>query len=187
MAKGYRALIARTYRPLAARRYEARLNREPSQLALVGIPTGIVMLGSMATLLPIIANMPILPPFGFLFLIAWRMIVRDLWPVWAALPLGLFDDMFSGQPIGSAMLIWTLAFFVIDLFDRGMMWRDYRQDWGIASGLIVAALGLALWIANATGGDTGITVILPQIILSVLVYPLVVRACAALDRLRWLL
>jgi rod shape-determining protein MreD len=67
------------------------------------------------------------------------------------------------------------------------MWRDYRQDWGIATGLITAALGLALWIANATGGETAILVILPQIALSVLVYPLVVRACAALDRLRWLL
>lgn len=187
MAKGYRALIARSTRNRAMRRYQARLNREPSQLALVGIPTGSVMLGSMATLLPIIASMPVLPPFGLLFLIAWRMLVRDLWPVWAALPLGLFDDMFSGQPIGSAMLIWTLVFFVIDLFDRGMMWRDYRQDWGIASGLIALALGGGLWIANATGGDTGLLVILPQIIFAALLYPLVVRACAALDRLRWLL
>jgi rod shape-determining protein MreD len=187
MAKGYRAIIARTYRPLAARRYQARLNREPSRLALVGIPTGVVMIGSMSTLLPIIATTPLLPPFGLLFLISWRMLVRDLWPVWAALPLGFFDDMFSGQPIGSAMLIWTLVFFVIDLFDRGMMWRDYRQDWGIAASLIAGALGIGLWIANAAGGDTNLLVILPQIVFSALAYPLVVRTCAALDKLRWML
>jgi rod shape-determining protein MreD len=170
-----------------ARRYRPRLNREPSNIALIGIPTGSVMLGSMLTLLPVLASSPFMPPVGLLFLIAWRMLIRDLWPVWVALPLGFFDDMFSGQPTGSAMLIWTLVFFVIDLFDRGMMWRDYKQDWGIASGLIIAALGLGLAIANVNGGDTTPLVLLPQILFSVLAYPLVVRVCASLDRLRWML
>jgi rod shape-determining protein MreD len=145
------------------------------------------MLGSMTVLLPQISVFPLLPPFGLLILLAWRMIVRDLWPVWAALPLGFFDDIFSGQPLGSAMLLWTLVFLVLDIFDRWMMWRDYRQDWAIAGTLVAVVLLAGLAIANGTGGETGTVILLPQIIVSVLMFPLMVRLCAWLDGLRWTL
>ncbi len=170
-----------------ARGYEPRLNRVPSRWALIGIPAVSVMLGSMTVLIPQIFVLPLLPPFGLLLLLAWRMIVRDLWPVWAALPLGLFDDIFSGQPLGSAMLLWTLVFLVLDIFDRWMMWRDYRQDWVIAGTLVTVVLLLGLAIANGSGGDTNTIILLPQIIVSVLMFPLMVRLCAWLDVLRWTL
>ncbi len=170
-----------------ARGYEPRLNRAASRWALIGIPAASVMLGSMTVLIPQISLYPLLPPFGLLILLAWRMIVRDLWPVWAALPLGLFDDIFSGQPLGSAMLLWTLVFLVLDIFDRWMMWRDFRQDWVIAGTLIAVVLLLGLAIANGSGGDTGVAVLLPQIAVSILMFPLMVRLCAKLDVLRWTL
>lgn len=170
-----------------ARGYEPRLNRVASRWALIGVPAASVMLGSMTVLVPQISVYPLLPPFGLLILLAWRMIVRDLWPVWAALPLGLFDDIFSGQPLGSAMLLWTLVFLVLDIFDRWMMWRDYRQDWAIAGTLIAVVLFLGLAIANGSGGDTSALVLLPQIAVSVLMFPLMVRLCAWLDVLRWTL
>jgi rod shape-determining protein MreD len=78
-----------------------------------------------------------------------------------------------------------MVFLVIDLFDRRMMWRDYKQDWALAALLVGAALSAGLAIANATGGDTAWPAILPQILLSALVFPLIVRICAGLDRLRW--
>ncbi len=168
-----------------SRRYAKSLDRDPSRLALVGVPVASIILGSLAPALPIVADWPFLPPFGLLMLIAWRMMLRDFWPAWGALPLGLIDDMFSGQPIGSSAAIWTMVFLVIDLFDRGMMWRDYKQDWGLAAILIAAALSGGLWIANATGGDTMWLVIVPQILLTIALFPLAVRACAALDRVRW--
>lgn len=169
------------------RGYRPRLNRVPSPWALIGIPAASVMLGSMTALLPQISLYPLLPPFGLLILLAWRMIVRDLWPVWAALPLGLFDDIFSGQPLGSAMLLWTLVFLVLDIFDRWMMWRDYRQDWAIAGTLVAVVLLLGLAIANSSGGDTSAVLLVPQIIVSLLMFPLMVRACAWLDVFRWTL
>jgi rod shape-determining protein MreD len=168
-----------------ARRYRSRLDSPPSNLTLILIPVLSVMLGSITTLLPMIATAPILPPFGLLMLISWRLLHRDLWPVWAALPLGLFDDMFSGQPLGSAVMIWTMVFLVIDLFDRRMIWRDYRQDWALGCGLLAAAIGLALAIANATGGATSILYLIPQFAVSALCLPLTARICAALDRVRW--
>lgn len=170
-----------------ARGYEPRLNRSASRWALIGIPAASIMIGSITTLLPQISTVPLLPPFGLLILLAWRMIVRDLWPVWAALAFGLFDDIFSGQPTGSAMLMWTIVLLVLDIFDRWMMWRDYRQDWAIAGTLVAAVLLVGLAIANGSGGNTDAIIIVPQIIVSVLVFPLIVRICAWLDVLRWTL
>ena len=54
------------------------------------------MLGSMLTALPLVSGLPLVPPFGFLMLLAWRFVRPGLLPVWAGLPLGLWDDLFSG-------------------------------------------------------------------------------------------
>jgi rod shape-determining protein MreD len=168
-----------------ARGYEPRLNRQASAWALIGIPAASVMLGSLTVLIPNISVYPMLPPVGLLLLLAWRMLVRDLWPTWVALPLGFFDDLFSGQPMGSAMLLWTLVFLILDILDRWMMWRDYRQDWIIASVLIAIVLALSLAISNSAGGATSGWLLLPQMLASALAFPMAVRICARLDRLRW--
>jgi rod shape-determining protein MreD len=161
-----------------------RIDRAPTRFQMIAIPVASVMLGSLLPILPIIASMPILPPMGFMFLIAWRLLQRTMWPVWIALPLGLFDDMFSGQPIGSAIFLWTLAFLALDLFDRRMIWRDTWQDWGLASVLTTALLLTSLEVANATGGHTSPIVLLPQIVIAVLLFPSIARACALLDTVR---
>ncbi len=167
-----------------ARTPRQRIDRAPTRFRMIAVPVASVMLGSLLPLLPVIASMPILPPLGFMFLIAWRLLQRTMWPVWIPIPLGLFDDMFSGQPIGSAILLWTLAFLSLDLFDRRMMWRDTWQDWGLASALIAALLLASLWVANGTGGNTAPYVLLPQVIIAILLFPSVARICALLDTVR---
>lgn len=166
------------------RRPRTRIDRAPTQLQLAGIPVISVMLGSLTALLPIIASAPLLPPLGFMVLIAWRMLHRTLWPVWMTLPLGFFDDMFSGQPIGSAIFLWTLAFLTIDLFDRRMLWRDFWQEWGLAAALTCILLIAQLVIANSFGNPTSPSVLVPQMILSVLLLPLITRLCARIDLVR---
>jgi rod shape-determining protein MreD len=148
------------------------------------LPVGSVMIASLAPLLPEISTAPTLPPLGFMVLLAWRLLRDDLWPVWVALPLGLFDDLFSGQPIGSAMALWTIAFLAIDVIDTRLVWRDHWQDWGLAAVAITAELVLALGIARVTGGSMPIFLLLPQILVSILLFPLVARYCAMLDRFR---
>ncbi len=169
---------------MAERQPRRRIDRAPTRAQLIGIPVASVMLGSLFTLIPFLAALPILPPLGFMILIAWRLRHRTMWPVWIPIPLGLFDDMFSGQPIGSAMLIWTLAFLSLDLFDRRMVWRDVWQDWGLASSLIAAMLLASLIVANDSGGQTEAWVLIPQIILAICLFPLVARLCAMLDLVR---
>ncbi len=168
-----------------ARRYRPRLERAPSSTLLIVIPVISVLLGSLATIFPLVATVPLVPPFGLLMLLGWRLLVRDLWPAWAGLPLGFFDDLLSGQPLGSAACIWTLVLLIMELFDRRMMWRDFKQDWRLGSALIMFALCLGLAFANLNGGGTMLIYIVPQIAISALCLPLVIRLCSVLDRLRW--
>ena len=104
------------------------------------IAAATVMLASLATLVPFVAPLPLLPPCGLLMLLGWRLRSPDVLPVWGAAPLGLFDDLFSGQPFGSAMALWTLALISIDIIDNRLVWRDFWQDWLIAGGGIATFL-----------------------------------------------
>ena len=154
----------------------------PSAFEQQLIPVLSVMLASLAPLLPMIATMPILPPLGFMTLLGWRLLRNDLWPVAAALPLGAFDDLFSGAPIGTAMALWTMAFFAIDAIDRRFVWRDQLQDWGIA------AVAIAAYILSAvalTGAHAPLWVLAVQLTVATLLFPLISRLAAMLDRWRF--
>ncbi len=162
----------------------SRINRRPSALVAHAMPWASVMLGSLFTALAWIASAPVLPPFGLLVLIAWRQLRPGLLPVWAGLPLGLFDDLYSGQPMGSAVLLWSGAMLVLEAIEARVPWRGFPIDWIIAAILIAIVLALGTGLANLAGGATPLRLLGPQITLSTLLYPLVGRTIAALDRLR---
>jgi rod shape-determining protein MreD len=104
--------------------------------------------------------------------------------VWAGLPLGLFDDLYSGQPLGSAILLWSLTMIALEAVEARIPWRSFWFDWPIAAVLIVACLIWGLVFANAVGGAAAPVTIVPQALVAVLLYPLVCRLVAALDRFR---
>lgn len=166
------------------REYESRFDREQSLLKMLAIPIASIVMASMVTTLPFMTSQPLLPPFGLLMLLAWRLMRPGLLPVWSGVPFGLVDDMFSGQPFGSAGLLWSLAMLAVEIIDSRAIWRDYMQDWLIASLLIIAVLLGGLWIAGMAHAAPDPVVLLPQMLLSILLYPLVVRICARLDSWR---
>lgn len=166
-------------------RYDRSIGRRRHIVHVRGTPVVTVLLGSLApAVLPIVAQTPLLPPLGLMMLIAWRLLRADIWPLWIGLPLGLFDDLMSGQPIGSAVLLWTLVLLGLEVESRRHFWRDYRHDWLTASIALVAALTGAWLFVHMAGGGGPIVQIVPQIAYSIGLFPLAVRVCAALDRWR---
>jgi rod shape-determining protein MreD len=161
-----------------------RINRAPSPVLAVCLPWVLVMLGSLSPAWPIIASAPLVPPFGFLLLIAWQQLRPGLFPVWAGLPLGLFDDLYSGQPFGSAVLLWSLAMLALEFLEVRFPWRGVVLNWLSASGIIAAGLVLGLMIANAGGGSASVAILIPQILFSILAYPIAARLVGAVDRFR---
>jgi len=166
-------------------RYESRLARDRHVLHIRGTPIATVLVGSMLpSILPIVAQTPLLPPLGFMIFIAWRLLRADIWPLWIGLPLGLFDDMMSGAPAGSAVFLWTAVLLGFEVESRRHFWRDYRHDWVSASLAIIFVLFFG-WVFVRFGGNGGPLVqIVPQVAYSIGLFPLVVRLCAALDRWR---
>lgn len=167
----------------------ARLTRAPSPVIAYGTPWVTVVLASAVPLWFLVAAAPILPPLGFMTLLAWRQLRPGLLPLWAGLPLGLADDLVSGQPFGCAMTLWSAAMIALDVIEVRFPWRSFVTDWLVASGFITAWLMLGAVLAT-NGGPAALPstllLIVPQIALSVLCYPVVGRMVGWLDRMRLL-
>lgn len=171
-------------RPIGLRFRGSKLNRAPSPLLAHAAPWLSIMLASLLPAMPVIASAPVLPPLGFLMLLAWRQVRPGVLPVWAGLPLGAFDDIYSGQPFGSAIFLWSLTLMALEVVEARFPWRSYWLDWLVSAGLLVAYLVLSLLFANAAGGAAGVVVIVPQLITAILLYPLLGRLVAVFDRMR---
>lgn len=157
-----------------------------SPLRFYGVPAASVLIFSaLPMMLPIVASSPILPPLGLIMFLAWRLLHPTLWPVWAGLPLGLWDDCLSGQPIGSAMALWTFATLAIDYMDQRTYWRGYLQDWLIAA---VAIAGIQISAAKIAHPGTGVGELAAQTgfstLAAILLFPLFVRLAVRLDSTR---
>lgn len=146
------------------------------------IPASIIG-GSLLTILPFVAQLPLLPPFGLMMMLGWRLRRQDALPPWSAVLFGLFDDLVSGQPLGSAMLLWTLCFIAIDILDTRLVWRDFRHDWLIASGAIAFCLIAGRLFASPFGAHVD-TMLLFQIIMSAGLFPFIMWLCARIDPAR---
>ena len=148
------------------------------------VPIASTLVASATAIVPTVALSPAWPPLGLLALLAWRLLRPELWPAWIGLPLGLADDLLTGQTLGTGMVTWTLVLLAVDAVEGRLLWRDYWQEWVVASALIAAAMLGGWGIACLTGGSAPVTLVLPQIVTSILCFPVVGRICAVLDRWR---
>lgn len=147
------------------------------------LPWVTVMIGSVLQSVPVIATLPLFPPLGLLMLLTWRLLARFSLRPWAAAPLGLFDDLVSGQPLGSAVLLWSSCFLVIEVIEQRLRDRSFWQDWLIAAALVIGVLAAGRLIASPLAAPLG-PVLGFQIGLSVLCFPLAARLVARVDRRR---
>ena len=160
--------------------YGRTINRDHLPILAQGLPLVTILIGSLAPLLPIVAAGPVVPPFGFMTLLAWRIVRPGLLPLWIGLPLGAFDDLFSGQPFGCAMMLWSLAMLALEAIEARFPWRGFWQDWAAASALLAAYLGISALVAE----PRYLALIVPQLLLSILLFPIIARMVAMFDRIR---
>lgn len=166
------------------RAMRSRINRAPSPLLAVGLPYASVVLGSILTTIVVIASAPVLPPLGFLIFVAWRQLRPGLLPLWSGLPLGLLDDLYSGQPFGSAALLWSLAAILLDVVETRIPWRGFVTEWLVSTALIATYAITSLILANMASVPASAHLVIPQIVVSVLAYPMICRIVALIDRAR---
>jgi rod shape-determining protein MreD len=167
----------------------SRIAGSSGEVAMLGlrrqvVPVVSTLFAALLDALPIVTTTPLIPDFAFLVLLSWRLLRPELWPAWAALPLGLFNDLVSGHPLGQSMAIWTALFLLLELADSRTGWRDYWLDWLFAAVAILAHSFAGWYVARMMGNRTEFVVMLPQYALSVFAYPLVARLVVGLDRWR---
>jgi rod shape-determining protein MreD len=138
----------------------------------------------LLALLPVIVSSPVVPDFAFLVLISWRLLRPELWTVTTALPLGLFNDLVAGHPLGQSVALWTITFLVFDLIESRIVYKDYWMDWIFASVMILGYTFGDWYIGRLMGSQMDFGILLPQLIASILAYPVVARFILALDRWR---
>lgn len=161
----------------------ARLNRGPRPGVTV-IPAATVIAAAMLAVLPIVSNTGWWPDFGFLMLIAWRLLRADAWPAWWAAPLGFANDLLTGSPIGLSVALWTAVMLAMDIVDRRTQWRDYWIEWALAS-LLIRASEAAQWkVAALAGAPVPFGHVVPAIIIAILAFPIAAFVASRLDRWR---
>ena len=145
------------------------------------IPAGSVVLASLLAALPLISSQGWYPDFGFLLFLGWRLLRSDPWPSWWAAPLGFINDLFTGNPLGYSVALWCATMIVLDLVDRRTMWRDYWIEWMLAAVLISADELLQWRVAKAIDAAPPLVAIVPPVVISVLVFPLVAWLVGRID------
>jgi rod shape-determining protein MreD len=136
------------------------------------------------SLLPIVAASPFVPNLGFLILITWRVLRPEIWSAQVALGLGLAADLISGAPLGQSMLLWTAAFLALDYVDSLLGVRDYWLDWVMAAAAILCHSVGVWYIALLMGSYVSFWVMVPQLLIAILAYPVAARLVLRLDRWR---
>jgi len=159
------------------------LNRGPVRGAAYA-PAISVAIASLLSALPIVSLSGWWPSFGLLMFIAWRMLRADAWPAWWAAPLGLFNDLMTGAPIGMSMALWTSIMLVMDLVDRRTQWRDYWIEWAVASLLIAASAWVEAEVSSLSGASVRTAMTIPAALIEVLTFPLAAFMAIRIDRWR---
>ena len=160
-----------------------RIGREPAPYAPY-VPAASVVVASLVAALPIISASGWYPDFGFLVLIGWRLLRADPWPAWWAAPLGLINDLFTGYPIGLSVVLWSASMLAVDLIDRRTMWRDYWTEWLLAAVLVAIDQWLQWRIAGMTGARLPYFTIVPPLVISICVFPVVAWVVSRIDAWR---
>ncbi|HEY5713024.1 MAG TPA: rod shape-determining protein MreD [Allosphingosinicella sp.] len=148
------------------------------------VPLISTVVAILISILPIVSTSLWSPNFGFLILLTWRLLRPEIWEAWTALALGLAADLIGGSVLGQSMLIWTLTFLALDYADSWLGSRDYWFDWLLAAAALTFHSVGVWYIALLMGSEIGFPVMVPQLGLSILAYPVAARLVLGLDRWR---
>lgn len=178
-------MIDRLQPPTQHRAYGgAKINRVQDPWRTNTVHYAMILLGSVFPLFVIADVMPVAPPLGYMIFLTWRLMRPGLMPLWVSAVLGGFDDLVSGQPFGSAILLWSITMIALEAIETRFPWRGFLQDWFTAGLAITLYIMAAMLVSGATLSPSIALLIVPQIGFSILLYPLLARIIARADRFR---
>lgn len=147
-------------------------------------PAVSVVAASLLSTMPVVSSTGWWPDFGFLVLIAWRLLRSEPFPAWWAAPLGLLNDLVTGSPIGLSVTIWSATMIVLDLIDRRTIFRDYWIEWALAALLLLVNESVEWRVAGAMGASIPYSWIVPPLLIAIFCFPIAAWFVGRIDRWR---
>ncbi|MFM5906419.1 MAG: rod shape-determining protein MreD [Novosphingobium sp.] len=166
--------------------YPKEINRTHSPILATALPWLSIMLGSLVPQWYSIFSSGLVPPFGYLMLVSWRQVRPGVLPVWAGWPLGMFDDLYSGLPFGTGVLLWSATLIIMEVLEARYPWRGVIVDWLVGASLASAYLIITIAIASHSAFAASAASLAIQLALAALLLPLCGRFVSWCDRLRLL-
>ena len=148
------------------------------------IPAVSVIAASLLAALPIVSMSGWYPDFAYLVLLSWRLLRSDPWPPWWAAPLGFVNDLFTGNPVGFSVALWSVTMLALDLIDRRTMWRDYWIEWMLAAAFLAVNEWLQWRVAALVGARVPLAAMVPPLLVSICMFPLAAWIVSRIDRWR---
>lgn len=148
------------------------------------VPAATVALASLLSSLPIVVQNGWFPDFGFLLLIAWRLLRDDVWPSWWAAPLGLINDLLTGYPLGLSVTVWTASMLALELLDRRTLWRDYWLEWMLAAALLLFSEAAQWQVAVWMSASVPFSEMFPPLSIAIAAFPVAAWSVNRIDRWR---
>ena len=167
----------------AALKSKRRIGEGPVRGAAY-VPALSIAVASLLASMPIISQNGWFPEFGFITLISWRLLRGDALPAWWAAPLGFWNDMVTGSPIGLSVALWTIVMVALDIADRRTLFRDYWLEWAIAVLLLFINEWVQLRVAAWMGAELPFSTLVPPVLIAIASFPLFAWAISRLDRWR---
>lgn len=167
----------------AALKSKRRIGEGPVRGAAY-VPAASVAAASLLVSLPIISQNGWWPDFGFMTLISWRLLRGDAFPAWWAAPLGFWNDLVTGSPLGLSVALWTAVMLALEIADRRTLFRDYWLEWALAVLLLFINEWLQLQVAAWMGAPLPFSTLVPPLLISAASFPLFAWAVGRLDQWR---
>lgn len=146
------------------------------------VPALVSLLMLLLMVAPLPLSVPAMPQLGLMAVLAWALLQPVLMPPWLAFFVGAFADLLFGLPLGVNATAFTLATggmrLLAPLFGRnGLMF-----DWLLVCLLLFLFAALIGPLMALAGRPVPLLPLVLQWLTSILSWPLVARACAAIQR-----
>lgn len=144
------------------------------------------LVGALATAwsmtFPAFGPAPIIPALSLLCVIVWALYQPRLMPPWAAFIVGAATDLALALPLGiNATLMPALALILRDL-ESWLGVRRFAIDWALVGPLLTGYQMLVWGTLALLGTLRDPLLLLPQIVISWAVFPVVARGAAGMQR-----
>lgn len=144
--------------------------------ALVSVALLVLMLA------PLPLAVPALPHLALMSVLVWAMLQPALMPPWLAFLIGALADLLFGQPIGVNATLFAMAAGFMRLSGRLFGRHGAGFDWLLVIAVLLGFTLLTGPLMALAGRPTPVLPLLWQWLTSSIAWPLVARACAAIQR-----